>query len=802
MLRFLANEAPREHGFFYHFMEMDTGARAWKCELSTIDTSLFLSGAIVAREYFNDPEITTLVNRLYADIDWAWFLNKGKSFAMGWHEEAGFSRFRWMKYSEHMILSLLSMGAPANAAPPDIWQSWKREPAGNYGGFHFIQGAPLFVHQFSHSFVDFRGLRDAYADYYRNSMLATLAQRQFCVDLSAEFPSWNERLWGITASDSATGYKAWGGPPRTMEYNALDGTIVPCAAAGSVPFAPHETLITLRHMRTAFGDRIWKRYGFVDSFNPETGWVNPDVIGIDLGITLLQAENARTGLVWHLFMKAPEVQRALSLAGFISKDLSLSWSERDQVRNLASKAWKSLQDEPLRPETSGMQISSVIAAQALGLINGTDGASRATNLLKSCVLPQSSRAIAEYAASLVTLRQSIRSLSPEATRLLDQIDWDKVSTTTTRLGSAERLAIFFQVAKKVRPPSAWTKLDKSSIRQGPVWVLTPAGVSDQLTPGLWLDEEDIITGASTAQLAYAEAIPGRPTAGKTFPHDLLETALLIGHFPTSACAELSGAPPPPSWMAQASLADRATLLITVANLLAPDSLRLWFQHDPLVKAGREAIPDFGAAEFGGDTSLFWRRELAGPLEPPPERTVEAFRADTPRSAWQWTEVKGQEFNESVADARPGDPRLEMRFAFTWDEQALRFHAEVKDDLPKVAKPSNRNGVELFVDRSNNGMVWSGPDELQYTFKATGGVEEWFHKRPATAQVKRNEDGYTVEAEIKWSDLGLTPRSGLKIGVSPAVVSEGSFEWEPSKKLNWRYYRRADEVIGLGTLILK
>jgi hypothetical protein len=365
LLRFLATEAPRQHGFFYHFMEMDTGARAWKCELSTIDTGLFLAGAIAAREYFHDPEITKLVDRLYREVDWHWFLNGGRTFAMGWFDETGFSRFRWDRYSELMMLTLLGLGAPERPIEPELWSAWSRAPLGSYGGYHYIQGPQLFVHQFTQAYGDFRGLRDAYADYFLNSTLATLAQRKFCLDLRSEFPSWSERLWGLTASDSATGYKSWGGPPRTTDFNSLDGTVVPCAPAGSLPFAPSETLAALQFMRSAYGDRIWTRYGFVDAFNPETGWVNPDVIGIDLGITLLQAENLRTGFVWSLFMGAPEVKRALARAGFVSTSRDLTGSGREELRRLAARAWKSLEATP--GPAVGLELSSIIAAQALGL---------------------------------------------------------------------------------------------------------------------------------------------------------------------------------------------------------------------------------------------------------------------------------------------------------------------------------------------------------------------------------------------------------------------------------------------------
>ncbi|HEX2100791.1 MAG TPA: glucoamylase family protein, partial [Candidatus Synoicihabitans sp.] len=321
-LRFLVHDAPRHRGFFYHFMELDTGAHAWECELSSIDTALLLTGAIVAREFFEDPEVTSLVNRLYGDADWQWFLNEGDITALGWKDEVGFSRYRWSSYSEHMMIPLLGLGSPQpeHALAPAAWRAWAREPVGSHGGWTYLQGGPLFLHQFTHAYFDFRGVRDAFADYFHNSVLATLAQRQMCMDLRHEFPAWGERLWGVTASDSATGYKGWGLPPRTLKDNALDGTIVPCAAGGSIPFAPYETMLTLRHIRMAYGDRVWGRYGFADAFNPHTGWVNEDVIGIDVGITLLMAENARSGLVWALFMQAPEARRAMELAGFLSTE--------------------------------------------------------------------------------------------------------------------------------------------------------------------------------------------------------------------------------------------------------------------------------------------------------------------------------------------------------------------------------------------------------------------------------------------------------------------------------------------------
>ncbi|HVU18579.1 MAG TPA: glucoamylase family protein [Candidatus Didemnitutus sp.] len=798
-LHFLAEKAPRQHGFFYHFMEMDSGARAWKCELSPIDTGLFLSGAVFAREYFGDPEITRLVDQLYADVDWNWFLNGGETLALSWHPETGFSRFHWEKYSEQMMLSLLGMGSPQKPLPAGYWQAWSREPVGTYAGLHYIQAAPLFVHQFTHAYVDFRGLRDAYADYFRNSVLATMAQRQFCIDLRDEFPTWDGRLWGVTASDSATGYKAWGGPPRTTDANNLDGTIVPCAAAGSLPFTPDEAITTLRYMRTAYGDRIWQRYGFVDSFNPETGWTNPDVLGIDLGISLLQAENARSGFVWSVFMRAPEVRMALDRAGFFSMNRALPRSDRDRLRDLAVTDWALVSADPIRAETEGLQLSSIVAARAVGLIDGETAATRSLALLKAGPTPKSELGLAEFAASLVTLRQAIPRLEGEATKRLNAIDWRIVVPASPQLGALDRLTVFFQVATGARPVQAWTQLQRTPIKDGPVYVLAPAKVADQVVPGLWLDEHAVISGASAAQLAYAQLLSDRRTQARD---DVITTALLLEHFPAEVAANLKRAAVPPQWLAQASPADRATLLISLANVLAADCMREWFQQDALTRTGRAAIPEFAAAAFGPQDSVFWRFELAGPPQTPPERRAVAVAAGTPRDKWPWVSMSGLEYKDSAADVRPGDPPLSLRFAFTWDKDALHFHAEATDTPPGFNSPAGPRGVELFVNPRNDGLVWSGPNDFHFNFKPDGPMEEWFHHQPATARVRLTKTGYVVEADVKWSTLGLTPHQGLEFGIAPAVIASGTKEWDPSLKLAWRLYQRADDRFGLGVIRLE
>jgi hypothetical protein len=315
-LDFLANKMPHEHGFFYHFVDPETGARWVKdIEVSNIDTALLLCGIIFARQYYNDPQITALANTIYQRMDWPWFLNGGKAFAMGWHADKGFIKARWDHYCELMMIYLLAIGSPTHPVSPETWKAWSRPPI-SYAGFSYIYGdSPLFVHQFSHAWFDFRNKRDAFTDYFQNSIHATKAHKQFCLSLKPHFSDYSENLWGITASDFVNGYTAWGGPPAK---GPIDGTVVPCATAGSLPFVFADCIAVLRNIRSTYGSLAWKRYGFVDAFNPLTNWYDPEVIGIDQGISILMAENQRSGLVWKVFNTAPEVQSAMSAVGFHS----------------------------------------------------------------------------------------------------------------------------------------------------------------------------------------------------------------------------------------------------------------------------------------------------------------------------------------------------------------------------------------------------------------------------------------------------------------------------------------------------
>jgi len=333
-LRFFAEQALQEHGWFYHWLDGSTGERRWKSEVSSIDTALLIAGALTARQYFHDDaEIVRLATKIYERIDFPWMLNSHPTLlAMGWHPETGFLKSRWDDYSEHPVLYLLAIGSPTHPITPQSWYAWKRN-WNHYDGYTYLGKTPLFTYQYSHAWVDFRNRRELkgeHIDYFENSVKATLAHRLFCIDLAKEFSGYGPNIWGISASDSIKGYVAWGGPPRDL---AIDGTVVPYAAAGSLMFIPQLASAALRTMRERYGERIYGKYGFVDAFNPNTGWVNRDVIGIDLGITLLSAENARTGNVWRWFMRNPEIPKAMELV-----ELQKYSRQRRQIRTQLRKA--------------------------------------------------------------------------------------------------------------------------------------------------------------------------------------------------------------------------------------------------------------------------------------------------------------------------------------------------------------------------------------------------------------------------------------------------------------------------------
>lgn len=324
-LEFFAHHAPHERGFFYHWMDPRTGRRSpavtdssVDSEVSTIDTALLLGGVLTARGYFrDDPDVARLATLIYERMDFRWMLDPAtRQLRHGWMPESGYLADEWSRYSEATILYLQAIGSRTHAIPAACWYAWWRDP-NRYGRYRFVGNTPIFTFQYSHAFVDYRHRREQGGkgvNWFANSAIATRAHRQFCLDIAGEFRTYSADIWGITASDGIHGYEVWGGPPLDP---ADDGTVVPCAAAGSLMFTPDICIPAVRAMKTRFGHRIYGRYGFCDAFQPREGWVSLDVQGLDLGITVLSAENLRSGALWSWYMSNPEARRAMDLAGIL-----------------------------------------------------------------------------------------------------------------------------------------------------------------------------------------------------------------------------------------------------------------------------------------------------------------------------------------------------------------------------------------------------------------------------------------------------------------------------------------------------
>lgn len=315
-LRFLSEHAYQEHGWFYHWMNYRNGDRQWNSEISSIDTAFLLAGALTAGSYFqDDPEIPRLARLIYERVDFPWMLDGNPLLlSHGYVQGKGFLKYRWDTYSEASLLYLLAVGSPTHAVDQECWYGWRR-PLYTYGRYRFISGGPLFTHQYSHAWVDFRKRRDrGFIDFFENSVSATRANHLFCQKLAELYPaSFNSPMWGVTASDGSKGYKIYS---EIAHFEPVDGTIAPCGAGGSLMFTPDISIPALRDMRQRYGASVYKRYGFVDGFNPSAKWFDTDVIGIDVGITLLSAENLLNGNVWRWFMSDGTVPRAMDLIGF------------------------------------------------------------------------------------------------------------------------------------------------------------------------------------------------------------------------------------------------------------------------------------------------------------------------------------------------------------------------------------------------------------------------------------------------------------------------------------------------------
>jgi hypothetical protein len=333
-------------GFYYHFLTYGDGIRFRDVELSTIDTGLLMAGILSCQSYFNgeletEVQIRNLADSLYLRVEWDWAMNGRECMSMGWFPERGFLNAQWTGYNEAMILIIMALGSPTHPINDNAWESWCRSYRwAEFYGQEYINFSPLFGHQYSHMYIDFRGIYDPYMskkgiDYFENSRRATIANREYCFDNPSGFIGYDFNIWGLTACDGPGDIKLpfktdsiqfWGYRARGASNLEIidDGTIAPTAAGGSIPFAPEICIDALYTMKNKFDDSLFGKYGFKDAFNlsfqhekkSNPGWLDRDYIGIDQGPILIQMENWQTELIWDTMKKNKYIIAGLKKAGF------------------------------------------------------------------------------------------------------------------------------------------------------------------------------------------------------------------------------------------------------------------------------------------------------------------------------------------------------------------------------------------------------------------------------------------------------------------------------------------------------
>jgi len=337
-------DATGHRGFYYHFLDMKTGRRTWQCELSMMDTAILIAGALSSGRYFSaaaddEREIRELAAFLYERIDWPWATVDGPVVRMGWKPGAGFLTYGWEGYSEAMLLYVLGLGSPTHPLPAQSYLAW----TGTYQwenlyDIDFLFSAPLFTHQLSHVWIDFRGIQDAFmlekrSDYFENSRRATAVQQQYALRNPMWFKGYGENCWGITAgpgpgfskqpAEGCIERQFYGYVARGVPFGPDDGTLAPWAVLASLPFTPEIVLPALQHFRDAYPEAL-SEDGFLTSFNPTfdtgngtpRGWHSPEHLGLDQGPVVLMIENYRSGLLWRLMRECPAIVTGLRRAGF------------------------------------------------------------------------------------------------------------------------------------------------------------------------------------------------------------------------------------------------------------------------------------------------------------------------------------------------------------------------------------------------------------------------------------------------------------------------------------------------------
>jgi hypothetical protein len=337
-------DAAGYHGFYYHFLDMQTGRRAWQCELSTIDSAILLAGVLTAGAYFDadtpgEMEIRTLADAIYRRTDWTWAQNGGVTVTHGWKPESGFLEYRWEGYDEALVMYILGLGSPSHPLPEESYAAWvSTYEWKNCYGYDYLYAGPLFTHQISHIWIDFLGIQDGFMrdkgiDYFENTRRATHIQRQYAIDNPLKFEGYSKNCWGITASD--------GPGPATIKVNGIDrqffdylgrgvpygpddGTIAPWAVVASLPFAPEIVLPAIKYLVHQVDLKLGKHCGFKATFNPTYpdkssnpyGWVSQWHYGLNQGPIVLMIENYRTGLLWRVMRTCPHLVKGLRRAGF------------------------------------------------------------------------------------------------------------------------------------------------------------------------------------------------------------------------------------------------------------------------------------------------------------------------------------------------------------------------------------------------------------------------------------------------------------------------------------------------------
>jgi hypothetical protein len=336
-------DATGYRGFYYHFLDLATGRRVWDCELSMIDTAILIAGILSCGCYFSaaaeeEREICEISRFLYERVDWAWAARDLPVVSMGWKPEAGFLTYSWEGYSEALLLYLLGLGSPAHPLPAESYRAWTATYQWeNLYDIEFLFAAPLFIHQLSHLWIDFRGIRDELmrelrSDYFENSRRATQVQQRYAMRNPKGFKGYGENNWGVTAGPGP-GFVAqrgkggiarqfYGYIARGVPFGPDDGTLAPWAVAASLPFAPEIVLPALEHVREIYPEVV--RDGLLTSFNPTfepgdgspVGWLSPEHYGLDQGPVAIMIENFRSGLLWNLMRECPAIVTGLRRAGF------------------------------------------------------------------------------------------------------------------------------------------------------------------------------------------------------------------------------------------------------------------------------------------------------------------------------------------------------------------------------------------------------------------------------------------------------------------------------------------------------